>query len=90
MMEPPASDAQRVACHVKGCDAPADHTCDRCGQPFCADHVQPHTIERRDEPDERAGLLLTRAPTHRETYMLCRLCGSKPIIGKRPPLSSPL
>ena len=88
-MDLPVSDAQPVACHVKGCGAPAAATCDRCGQPFCPEHVQPHTIERRDEPDERSGLLLTRAPTHLETYILCRLCGTKPITGKHPPVPDP-
>lgn len=87
-MESPASEPQRVACHVKGCDAPADRMCDRCGKPFCADHVRSYTIKRRDEPDEHGGLLLTRAPTHLETYILCRFCGTKPIIGKPPPISS--
>lgn len=87
-MQPPDPEPQSVVCHVKGCGAPAAHSCARCGHPFCAEHLQPHTIERRDEPDEHGGLLLTRVPTHRETYLLCRLCGTKPIIGKQPPISS--
>lgn len=86
-MELTAPEPQRVACHVKGCDALADRACDRCGQPFCAEHLRPYTIKRRDEPDEHAGLLLTRVPTHLETYILCRFCGSKPIIGKHPPIA---
>lgn len=86
-MQPPDPESQNVVCHVKGCDALAVSSCDRCGQDFCAEHVQPHTIERRDESNDDGGLLLTRVPTHQETYLLCRLCGTKPIIGKQPPIS---
>lgn len=86
-MDLPAADHQDVACHVKGCGMLAVRSCDQCGRRFCADHIQPHTIERRDERDERGGLLLTRVPTHRETVFLCRYCGAKPISGKHPPIS---
>ncbi len=85
-MQPPDAETEGVACHVKGCGAPAVRSCDRCGHPFCADHVQPHTVERRVEQTDQSGLLLTRVPTRRETYFLCRLCVTKPVIGKHPPI----
>lgn len=85
-MDTPMSEYQDVACHVKGCDALAVRSCDQCERPFCADHVHPHTIERREEPEESGGLILTRVPTRRETLFLCRYCGTKPILGKHPPI----
>lgn len=85
-MDMPASDLHAEECHVKGCGTLAVRSCDQCDRPFCADHVHAHTIERREEPEERGGLLLARVPTRRETLYLCRYCGTKPAAGKHPPL----
>jgi hypothetical protein len=81
-MEPPSSDGIAL-CHARECGHEAAAVCDRCDQPFCADHLQTVTIERREDREGAPGLQLARAPTRRETYRLCRACSTKPVTAKR-------
>jgi hypothetical protein len=83
MAEPSASGAEQGACHVNQCAQPATYSCDRCGQAYCAEHVQSRSIERREDHAD-ADNVLARLPTRIETYWLCQSCWKKPFSGKQP------
>jgi hypothetical protein len=74
-------------CHITGCDRPATHACDRCGQPHCDGHLQPVSLERRTDPSatQRGRWDLTRAQSRIEIYRLCALCSKKPFSGRSLP-----
>jgi hypothetical protein len=77
-----ASEEEPALCHVKGCLEPATATCDRCGQPCCAEHIKHLTIQRRalrtHQPNSTD--VLARLPTYTETYTLCPRCSTKPVL----------
>lgn len=80
-MTSPQADA--FLCHVRSCEQPAEFACDRCGKPCCAEHIRHLVVERRQERDNRAGMLgaLTRMPTRTEAYTFCLRCSTKPVVG---------
>ena len=76
-MRQPGDDA---ICHVSACGQPAEHVCDGCGKPCCAEHCRTVMVERRDNPAAtRNREPLARIASHMETDLLCRRCSTKPI-----------
>lgn len=77
-MRPSDEDAM---CHVSACERPAEHACDGCGKPCCAEHCRAVVVERRDYHPSVTGRRepLARIASHKETYMLCRRCSTKPV-----------
>jgi hypothetical protein len=72
------SPPQDRLCYAKGCGAPAEFRCARCGKPCCFQHAHHLRLERRDEPDETAPdhVRLARLPSHVRSYAFCLRCKS--------------
>lgn len=64
------------SCYSKGCSAPADFRCLRCGKLCCVNHTRQVRLESRDEPDEKDPdrVQLTRVPSSARIYAFCLRC----------------
>ena len=73
--------ASGEACHYHDCPHDATNVCQRCGERYCAAHLQPVTLERRSDAAENEShqRLLARVPTSKTTYLLCAPCRKKPL-----------
>jgi hypothetical protein len=63
-------------CYTRGCEAPAEFACMRCGKPLCREHAHLMRLERRLDTREQTHDLpaLARLPSQISTYAFCLRC----------------